>query len=127
MPPATRETGPSPTVPNDQTQIYWYTAVESNRQRARVEQRTAVYQSAAVAAGVGVGFIARMLFLRTGRLWAAAPAGRLGAWDWAAQVVPGVVALVCAALLVMAGREERPAPDPKGSPYAVPSYPSFAQ
>jgi hypothetical protein len=130
MPDATYEqkSGPSPSFiqHNDALRLNWYTTVESNRQRARAEQRAASYQSAAVAVGVAVAFIGLMLLLRTGRLWATAPPGTLGIWERVAHAAPGVLALVCAAAIIIGAREDRSGPDLKTAPIGVPySYPAI--
>jgi hypothetical protein len=124
MPPETytRDLGPTSPQRNEFNQLNWYSTVDSSRQRARTEQRLAIYQSAAVSAGVAVGFIALMLFLRTGRLWATVAAEKLGFWERVAHTAPGILALVCATVIIVAAREDRSAQDPKTPSLGGPGY-----
>jgi hypothetical protein len=120
------ETVPLPEPSGAKPDYYRITLYETERfarQRARAEQRAAVYETCALLFGVAVAFFALKLFLAAVRGWDEEP-GRAGtAWERLAPMVPALVALACATLIVVTAREVSPyAGEPEGG-----SVPSFRQ
>jgi hypothetical protein len=114
---------PSP-APDDQAKMYTYTMTETQRHQAAVEQRMAALQSFALMVGVALAFVGLGLLLGAAR--ADDPKESLQAR--VARAVPGTVALMCAATVIIFAVPTA-APAAGQSPTAPPSFfaPTFPQ
>jgi hypothetical protein len=101
--------GPKP----DYSRVTAYETEQFARQRAKAELRAAVYEMCALLVGVAVAFFGLKLLLAAARAWGEEPGRGRTAWECLAPMVPGLVALVCATLIVATAREVSPAAGPE--------------
>ena len=108
-------------APDDPARSIYHSTTESQRHQSAVEQRTATLQSLGLMVGVALAFVGLGLLLGAAR--ADGPEEPVQAR--LARAVPGTVALVCsAAVMIFAGPASAPAgpaQNAPATPYGVPS------
>ncbi|HKB37974.1 MAG TPA: hypothetical protein VKD72_16120 [Gemmataceae bacterium] len=121
-----RDSPPAPPVTGkveDYSALSKFATEEAARQRDKAERRAAMYQSCALLAGVAVAFVAVALFLGAVRREGEASGDGAGAASRLVSFAPGMVAAICAALIIAAAREDS-APAGQGpqlpAPYIAP-------